>query len=227
MATDIGKIDFGSALSVTAKSINDGQLTNFTSGNYGEQLVSDFWGKYGAMVRRGYVWVARVNTAASVPVNSTLTNAPALWNPAGSNKIVVPLKIMFSVGAIGTPILHGFTLSYLNSAGSTAATAAPVLTFTTQASVNMKLGGGGTATTLFAPAVVTYTTQPAVLMDLGLGHYLEGAAATGQLYTLMHDFDSELQIPPGSLVAVGSTIASSTTYYTTIIYAELPMYSPA
>ena len=163
MATDIGKVDFSSAQSVIGSSIrnySDGQYTNFTSGSYGDLQVSEFWGKYGTLVRKGLVYVARVNTAASVPVTTTLTNAPALWNPAGSNKYVIPLKIMFSVGAIGTPVLQGFMLSYLNGAGATAATGAPVITWTNQATVNMKLGGAADPTTLFAPAVVTYTTQP-------------------------------------------------------------------
>jgi hypothetical protein len=222
MAIDIGKVDFSSAQVVGTKNLGNSQLTNFTAGNNGELIVAEWWGKYAELVRQGFVYVARVNTAASVPVNSALTNAPALWNPSGSGKWVMPLKIMLSVGAIGTPVLQGFTLSYLNNAGATAATAAPVLTFTTQAVVNMQLGQGASSKALFAPAVATYTTNPAILMDLGIGHFLEGTAATGQLYTLMHDFDGELLIPPGSLISFGSTIASSTTYYTTIIYAEFP-----
>lgn len=225
MAFDGGKVDFTNAQTVIGSSIrnlSDSANTNFTAGSYGDLQVSEFWGKYGTLVRKGLVYVARVNTAAAVPVNSTLTNAPALFNPSGSGVYCIPLKIMFSVGAIGTPILNGFTLSYLNNAGASAATAAPVLTFTTQAVVNMRLGGNANAKTLFAPAVATYTTNPAVLMDLGIGHHLEGTAATAQMYTLMHDFDTELIVPPGSLIAVGSTIATSTTYYTTIIFAEIP-----
>jgi len=225
MAFDGGKVDFTNAQTVIGSSIrnlSDSASTNFTAGSYGDLQVSEFWGKYGTLVRKGLVYVARVNTAAAVPVNSALTNAPALFNPAGSGVYMIPLKIMFSVGAIGTPILQGFTISYLNNAGSSAATAAPVLTFTTQAVVNMRLGGNANAKTLFAPAVATYTTNPAVLMDLGIGHHLEGTAATAQMYTLMHDFDTELIVPPGSLIAVGSTIATSTTYYTTILFAEIP-----
>lgn len=221
----IDKLDFSTIGTVVGSSVRnktDSDNSNLTMGSYGDLQVSEFWGKYGTLVRKGLVYVARVNTAASVPVNSTPTNAPALFNPSGSGVWMIPLKIMLSVGAIGTPVLQGFTLSYLNNAGASAATAAPVLTFTTQAVVNMRLGGSAGAKTLFAPAVATYTTPPAVLMDLGIGHHIEGTAATAQLYTLMHDFDTELIVPPGSLIAFGSTIASSTTYYTTIIFAELP-----
>ena len=225
MATDIGKVDFSSAMTVvgaTTRNRGDGDLLNFAAGSYGDLQVSEFWGKYGTLARKSVVYSARVATAASIVANSALTNAPTLWNPAGSGKWLFPLKILFSVGAVGTPILQGFTLSYLNNAGSTIATAGPVPTATFVATVPMKLGGAISAM-LWAPAAITFTTNPAILMDLGIGHHLEGAAASGQHYTLMHDFDTELLIPPGSLICLGSTIASSTTYNVTILYAELPM----
>jgi hypothetical protein len=60
-------------------------------------------------------------------------------------------------------------------------------------------------------------------MDLGFGHLLEGAAASGQLYSQFHhDFDGSLQLWPGSSLHFGSTIATSTTYWTTILFAEIP-----
>lgn len=213
--------DIAQQLIAGSQNVANGAKITQRGGRQGDAIVSELWGKYGELSSQAAVFVARVNTAAAVPVNSALTNAPALWNPAGSGKWIIPLKIKFSVGAIGTPILQGFTLSYLNNAGAAAATASPVLTFTTQAVLPMKLGVG-TSSALFAPAVATYTTNPAVLMDLGVGHFLEGAAASGQIYTAGYDFDSELIIPPGSLIALGSTIATSTTWYSTIIYAEIP-----
>jgi hypothetical protein len=39
----------------------------------------------------------------------------------------------------------------------------------------------------------------------------------------MYDFDSALILPPGTTASIGSTIATSTTYYLTIIFAEVPM----
>jgi hypothetical protein len=187
------------------------------------ELLSGILGKYAALTEKGYVFAAVVGTAASVPVVSALTNAPALWNPASSGKWVYPLRVICSVGAIGTAVLQGFTLSYLINAGSAVATGGVVATWTNQAPVNCLLGKGTAASTLFAPAVSTYTVNPAWLMDLGFGHFAQGTAATGHLVSqFYYDFDGTLVMPPGTVVNFGSTIASSTTYTTTFIFAELP-----
>ncbi len=219
------RFNFGDAMAIGApKNLSDNGHSDFTGGSMGELYTADIWGEYGEFCRRGWVFSARVAAAAAVPVNTTLTNAPSIWNPAGSGKLVVPLRIILSLGAIGTPILQGFTLSYLTSAGSVAATGAPVITWTNVAPVSMAVGAGKTATTLFAPAVSTYTVNPAALMDLGFGHHLEGAAASGQLYSQFHhDFHGSVQLWPGSVLNLGSTIATSTTYWTTFVFAEIPL----
>lgn len=224
MATDVGKIDFGAACTVGApKNLSDSTLTNFLAGSMGELITADLWGKFGEFCRRGFVFVARVAAVAAIPVNTTLTNAPSIWNPAGSNKLVVPLRISLSLGAIGTPILQGFTVSYLTGAGSVAATGAPIPTWTNVAPVPLLVGGGKVASTLFSPAVSTYTVNPATLLDMGFGHHLEGTAASGQLYSgFSYDFDGSVQLLPGTTLHVGSTIATSTTYWTSIIFAEIP-----
>ncbi|MFA5377265.1 MAG: hypothetical protein WC455_16060 [Dehalococcoidia bacterium] len=220
----IQSYDIAQQIQVGPQDLSVGSRAIPRGGRTGESVMAEVWGKYGELCANGYVFVARVAAAAAVPVDTTLTNAPAIWNKTSSGKTVIPLKIMFSVGAIGTPILNGFTLSYLTGAGDAVATAAPVVTWTNVAPKNLKLGGPS-ATTLFAPAVSTYTTNPSPLMDLGLGHHLEGTAASGQLYTLSFDFDSMIQMPPGSTLHVGSTIATSTTYWTSIVFAEIPLLS--
>ncbi|MFA5377266.1 MAG: hypothetical protein WC455_16065 [Dehalococcoidia bacterium] len=209
------------------QSLGPGQAGDPSLGSYGQLLTSDIWGKYGELCRRGLVFSAPVAAAAAVPIATTLTNAPAIWNPASSNKIVIPLRVIMSLGAIGTPILQGFTVSYLINAGDNIGTGAPVVTWTNVAPTNLLLGKGQAATTKFAPAVSTYTTQPARLMDCGFGHHLEGSAASGQLYSqFYYDFEGALILPPGATMHIGSTIATSTTYWTTILFAEIskPQY---
>jgi hypothetical protein len=201
-----------------------GEILQSGAGKYGQLLTSDLFGKFGDLCMRGYVYAGIGAAAAAVPIATTLTNSPTLWNPASSSKLVIPLRILLSLGAIGTPILQGFTLSYLTSAGDGIGTGAPVVTFTNIPPTCMLLGKGTSASTKFAGAVDTFTTQPARLMDLGFGHHLEGAAASGQLYSMFyHDFDGSLMMPPGTTISLGSTIATSTTYWTTIIFAEIPM----
>jgi hypothetical protein len=203
---------------------SDGDFSAMRGGNYGEGSVAQFWGKYTELVRRGVVFSAPVAAAAAVPIATTATNAPSLWNPSDSGKIVIPLEILLSLGAVGTPILQGFVLQYLTLVGNLVATGLPVATWTNVAPTNLLLGKGLVSTTKFSPAVSTYTVNPARLMDLGFGHLLEGAAASGQLYSkFSHEFDGKLIMPPGTSIHFCSTIATSTTYWTTIIFAELPL----
>jgi hypothetical protein len=215
--------DITNQLSVGPQQVSNGARISQRGGRQGDGIVSDLWGKWGELASQGQVFAARVNTAAIIPIFSTSTNAPALWNPAGSGKWVVPIRIIIQPFAVGTPVFTSFSLQYLVNCGATAATAAPVLTFTTQAPVNMRLGTGLASTTLFSPAVSTYTTNPAQLQDLGLGHILEGTAATGMVYnTQYYDFDSTLILPPGALISIGGAVASGITYKSTFIFAEIP-----
>ncbi|MCE5191224.1 MAG: hypothetical protein LLG08_05640 [Actinomycetia bacterium] len=204
--------------------LQPGQISFGSIGSYGNQIVSDLYGKYGELCRRGWVFSATVAAAAAIPVGTTLTNAPVIWNVSSSAKLVVPLQIILSLGAIGTPILQGFAVYFLKNTGDTIGTGLPIVTFTEIAPVCTLIGRGITPRTKFAGAVATYTTQPAKLMDLGFGHHLEGAAASGQLYSqFLYDFNGTVMLPPGTSLTLGSTIATSTTYWTTILFAELPI----
>ena len=223
MALDIGKVDFSSAGTVGPRNLGDSQVTNFRMGNQGELMMSELGGKYMEWCRRGWVYTAS-GTLLTIPVYTTLTNAPVLWNPAGSGKLVIPLKITLTPGALGTPVITGLVGCYLNNAGSTPATAAPVPTFTNIVPIGTNLGKQGTATTLFANAAVTYTVQPTAFYYTGLSMWKSGTDAISLPTTLVHDFDSAVMIWPGSLFAIGGTpAATSTTYITSILFAEIPL----
>lgn len=181
-----------------------------------------YWGK------SGQIFSARSGAAAAIPVNTTLTNSPTLWNPTGSDVALILLKIKLSFATLGTQIIDGFTLSYLENTGSAVGTGAPIVTFTDIPPVNMQLGGGGVSRTpkaKFANATVTFTTQPAALMDLGAGQFVSGTAASGALYQgLGFDFDGELVMKPGTSISLGAaTAATSGTYWTTMIFAQVPV----
>lgn len=193
------------------------------TGSYGELITQSLFGKYAELTRRGYVYAARSAAAATIPVNTTLTNSPTLWNKASSGKLVYLLKALFSPAALGTPVISGLTLSWLKNTGDGVATGAPIVTFTNVAP-SPCLIGRGSCSTAWAPATDTFTTQPAALMDLGLGMWVSGVAADDTPITYTFDFDGTVIMPPGTSVSIGSaTAATSTTYWTTLIFAELPL----
>lgn len=199
-----------------------GAVSYMRSSDMGEQVMVPGGSDYQELTRQGFVFTARVVTAAAIPVNSTLTNSPTLWNAASSGKMVIPLMILVSPGAIGTPVITGLTLSFLKNTGDGIATGAPIVTFTNIVP-GQNLVGRGVANTRFSGAVVTFTTQPVVFMDLGLVHWLEGTAASGALGSFGFDFKGTVVMPPGTSISVGATIATSSTFYTSIVFAEVPV----
>ncbi len=202
---------------------SDGTEVVFRAGKNGELIVQQLFGNYAELAQRGYVFVARSGAAAAIPVNTTLTNSPTLWNPADSGKLVIPLLLNLSCVNIGTYVEDGFTVSYLTSTGSTVATGLPLATFTNIAPVSTLLGAGKTATTKFANGTVTFTTQPAALMDLGMGQNVQGTAANGEPYNLSFDFRGAIIMRPGTSISIGAaTAASSATYWASIVFAEVP-----
>lgn len=203
---------------------NDGAVVNMRGDNYGAQMVLEMGGKYMEWVRRGYVYAARSGAAAAIPVNTTLTNGPTLWNTASSGKLVVPLKVLFSAATLGTQVIDGFTLHGIPSTGDAAATGLPIAAFTNVAPNSCLIGSSKACNTKFANAAVTLTnTAPTAIMDLGMGQWLNGTSAYGAPYTLSFEFDGSIVMPPGTAIAIGAaTAATSATYWTTILFAEIP-----
>jgi hypothetical protein len=63
-----------------------------------------------------------------------------------------------------------------------------------------------------------------VIIDLGFGHWIEGAAASGGSAYLGFDLDGTLIMPPGTSITLASlTTATSTTYWVTMLFAEVPL----
>lgn len=205
------------------QNVSDQTTGILRGGSYGELITARLGGKYGELTRRGLVFSARSGAAAAIPIYSTATNSPTLWNPTSSNKLVMPLILNMSMATMGTNIIAGFLLCYLTQVGDTVATGLPLATFTNIAPINVLLGKGVTSATKFANAVVTFTTQPTPIMDLGIGQWDNGTQANGEPYTMTFDFDGALIMPPGTSISVGGIAASSNTWWTSILFAELPI----
>ena len=204
--------------------LGDGSPAEVGVDAFGSLLVAEKGPKYLEWLMRGYIFVAQTGTAAEVPKNDALTNSPSLWNPAGSEKLVVPLRVTAATTAEGTVIIHTFTLSYLASAGSSVLTGAPVATWTNIPGVNCLIGSGYAAKTKFAHGTCTYTANPTILMGLDFGLWTDGTPVNSQPVSgASYDFDGELGLPPGALISMGATAASSTTYVISVVWAELPL----
>jgi len=192
---------------------------------HGGMLVSQHLPAYAEMARRGQIFVGRSGAAAAIPIFSTMTNAPTLWNPSDSGKLFLLLDIEVSFSALGTYAITGLVLMWEENMGAAIGTGAPFPTFTNIAPTCTCLGNRKTAKGKFANATVTWTTQPAVLRGLGMGQNIQGTAANGEPYNgQFFDLQGKVTMAPGVAIAVGGqAVATSATYWTSITYAELPL----
>jgi len=206
---------------------NDGaRIESLGSDNYGNLLVNQVGGKFFEWARRGFLFLARTAAPAAIPIDTTLTNAPTLWNPSDSNKIIVPLKLIVVPEGEGTVVIHGLTLCHRENMGHEAGSGLPFASFTNVAPVCTRFGDKETAKAKFAGAVVTWTAQPTIVQDLGMGLWTDGTpASNGPFSQMEYEFDGSIIMMPGTAIALGAGVASSTTYTTSILYAELPMFS--
>jgi hypothetical protein len=194
------------------------------SSDMGEQVMVPGASDYYEWTRQGFVFTASSVTLAALPIFSTLTNSPTLWNPASSGKVVVPMFLNLTGGVVGSGVMLGVVVAYLANTGDGVGTGAPVATFTNIAPISNMLGRGA-AKTRFSGAVVTFTTQPTVFMQTGLNVYVYGTPATAEIINLQYDFKGSVIMPPGTSISIGANVASVTTFLTSIVFAEFPAYT--
>jgi hypothetical protein len=149
---------------------------------------------------------------------STATNAPTLWNPSDSGKIIVPLFINLHPVAVASAVHTGVLLGLKSACGNVAATGAPFPTFTNKLPTCNTPAAGKTASAKFADNVVTFTAIPSVFMDLGL--YQASAGLPSEPH---YAFDGELMLGPGDAMSIMGQAASVNTYWISVVFAELPL----
>jgi hypothetical protein len=174
-------------------------------------------------LKKGYIFNGLVSTAAEIPKFDDTTNVPTLWNPADSGKIIIPISISVGAATAATEVIHGLALNYRKNLGSALGTAAPFSVFTEVATMPMLIGSGKASLAKWGPATNTATAAGTLLMMLGMGLWLEGTPANSNLYAdMVFKFDSILALLPGTSISLCSNVASSTTFNSSIIYAEIP-----
>lgn len=203
---------------------NDDNVYEIGCDNYGALLVAEKGPNLLEWTRRGYVFSTLTSPAApaAVPIYSTATNSPTLWNPEGSGKIVVPIRLNLGIAAIATYLDDSFMLAQTLNAGAAASTGGVFATFTNIAPINCLLGGpSGKAK--YSGAVVTWTVQPTAFMDLGFSVWAAGTEANLGYGFLSHEFNGSIIMPPGTAISLVGVVASSTTFVTSFVFAELPL----
>jgi hypothetical protein len=203
--------------------VADGIPSEVGSDRWGAMLMGMKGPKYLEWMSRGYMYSTLTSPAApaAIPIYSTATNSPTLWNPPGSGKLIVPIRINLGLAAIATYLDDSYLLAYTPSAQEVA-TGGTFASFTNIAPLNLLLGGGA-GKGRYAGATVTWTTQPTPIMSLGFSSWAAGTEANLEFSLLQYNFDGEMGLPPGTAISLVGVVASSTTYVTSFVFAELPL----
>lgn len=169
---------------------------------------------------RTYVAASLTGGIALIPVNTT-GNAPTLWNPLGSGKVlsIRKLRLAYVSGTNGPGSLDW---SATTGAGADIGPAgAAILTFTKVAVRNAYAGAGVASVALWAPAVNTYTAAQTVHRHIGLSMFTATAAATGNPFELGEDYDGDNLILPGTALSLTAVATTTALFRVTIIFEEI------
>lgn len=156
-----------------------------------------------------------------LPIYSNTTQQCGLFNPSGSGKHVIPVRLNITyvdtTGAAG-----GFCLGYNTGLAGTIATGATgglvAATLATPVCANLS---GTLPLAKFMSAAIT-CTAPGVLMQLGLNQTVLTAATTGSpQWGAWYKFDGEVVLSPGTAIYVAGNIATLSKFVCSISWVEI------
>lgn len=220
----------------------DGQILNNRGTNEGALVVQEVNGKHAELVRRGYVFTARGTAATAIPNISTLSNAPTLFNPLSSGKLVYPLFVninLVSGWATSTSVVSwGLVLGLIPGAGNTPASGQPLATAGTLFTPGLNLVGATPQPSTQYYVTMTYTSPYAAtfpynqIVDLGIMNYQNVTtlgSVTGMITNMQYDTQSALALKPGTAMVLAANTntggTGSFTFTVSIVFAEIPIGS--
>lgn len=179
-------------------------------------------GKYYQQAKLGNVFIGSTAVGGVVPpVFSNTAQTFTLWNPLGSNKHIVPLRLQ--AGYVSTTGAAGnLAIGYALNAGAQPATGSVIAAGTFAAPVNALLSGNGNASiSRFAPATTTFTAAPLFLRTLGMSQLVITAAdATNAQWQLETDFDGSMVLDEGAVINICGSIATLSVMSFSLTWAE-------
>lgn len=204
---------------VGRQALTSGAIATVRGGQGGEQVVNLGGPKYFELVKEGIVFVAQTAVTGVAPGTAIgTTAAAALYNPAGSGKLVVILSA--NMGYVSGTLGAGVTSWCANSNLVAAA-----VTGTAMATRNALIGG---AATPVASALTTATlpATPAPVRNFcSTGPML--ATSVVQPWVVTDDIDGAIILKPGAAVSLQATAGAGTSPLVTyaFMWAEIPELS--
>jgi hypothetical protein len=185
-------------------------------------VIGELNPKYYEQTMRGNAFVYSQAAAGVALAAPSVNSVPMIWNPSGSGKNLVLLKV--AVGYVSTTWVAGM-LEYcvLTGAGSQIGTGAPVVSLTQVAGVNLLVGSGNASVMRFAPATVTLIAAPTFLCTAGLSTVHGTATSDASPYLMQDLIDGAIIIPPGVAFFVTANAAVAGVASVAIYGLEIPI----
>ena len=213
-------------LLVGPRSKSDGDTTKGRAGYYGELLDGSINGFFAEQVARGNGYSFSTALAGNALVAATTSNAPAIWNPPESGRVLYLQCVKYGRTAKGTPLEGSIVYNRLQNVRSFGATGNDIVSGTAVAALNLRSDKGDDSKMLFYPTTIVTTATPVLWAEAGVAQTAEGGAAAvvGPHAESINDWIwGMLQLWPSTLLSLGAAVALSTTYGITIFALSLPI----
>ena len=208
-----------------AQTPKDGQPFDVRGDAWGAIGTSSMNGFFAEQVARGNGYSFTTALAGNALVAATTTNAPAVWNPPDSGRVLLVQAVKFGRTAKGTPLEGSIVYQLLQDVRSGPGTAADVVSGTLVAAVNLRSDLPDNSKMRFYPTTVATTRTPAVWGAAGVAQTADNGATTVSGPRSENVVDwlwGMLQVWPGSMLSLGAAVSISTTYTISILALSLP-----
>lgn len=205
---------------------NRGSAAQPVIGDEAQQLHDLVHGKHYNDVLAGRVFsqsCTPLGLAIPIYTGTALAGGMPVWNPTGSG-VNLELISVSTGRASGTSDFGAIGLMALDWSGVSVATGSIVTAFAATQPKNAKLFGGLASKARSSNAgTVTITAGAAGDWIRTLfSHSAEADATTTGVHPATHDFDGSIIVPPGAVVWIADTKATTALYATTIVWKEIP-----
>lgn len=204
----------------------DAQDASLRLGSYGEVMTGAMNGFFAEQVMRGNGYSFTTALAGNALVAATTTNAPAIWNPPQSGRILILEKVVFGRTAKGTPLEGSIVYLRTQAVTSGPGTGADIVSGTKVAAVNLRSDLNDNSGMFFYPTTISTTPTPALWCASGVGQTADNGATTvsgPQTQTAIDYLNGLLQVAPGTLFSIGAAVSLSSTYTISIFGISIPM----
>ncbi len=163
-------------------------------------------------------------TGVTIPIYNSTSPTFALWNPAGTNRIIIPVSLAIGVEATATPAIASLGLGEVINTGAALGTGNPVVAFTDATVYNGRVGRVGGNSGRIGVATTTLTAAANFFYELGFSQATV-ALAPGWV-SLIHQFNGTIALEPGSFIhLVGAPAAPVEVMTPSISWIEIDYIS--